>query len=398
MKAWSRVICASIPVASCPASSYDAAGRATPPVRTSFTWRRTTSSLAMFRALVTTVSAGGPGALRAQIGPDGQRPGDRGGRGAAVQTPHHGTRLHQARRRVGDPLLLRSVACGLVAERKVVRDGVDHGAAVGTGDHLLARRAHPGRVGWSPADTCRFSASVVDIDDSPVLGQRLQQSVRAVRTASPCPLLCAYGQRDRAPGRPIRSCSSTLRPSPSPRLPNTGDEMSSDSAASTPYVSGEIANQPELLAPSVGRHRAVRRRAPGRGSAGRGGRLRHVLVHGDGVRRAARGRRRRARPTHSPARSSRRDASTTVLVVISRSGTTTEVLDLIAHHLDPDRRDHRDARLADPRARRPHDRARLRRRAVRRTDPVRDQRRWRCCAPRSARTWRRPRGDCRDGR
>ena len=196
MKTWSRVICASTSVASGPVSSYEA-GRATPPVTTSFTWRRTTSSLAMFSALVTTVSEGS-GALGTQLGADGQRPGDRGGRGAAVQT-HHGARLHQARRRVGDPLLLRSVARGLVAERQVVRDRVDHGAAMRAGDHLLARQLvqiTPDRGGGDP----QFVRGGLDLDP-PVARQHLQQR-------APSGLWCRHASSP-VPGGRARCTSQT---------------------------------------------------------------------------------------------------------------------------------------------------------------------------------------------
>ncbi|CAM5277064.1 hypothetical protein SPURM210S_02850 [Streptomyces purpurascens] len=57
--ATSTVICPSTPSASGPTSSYDWA-RATPPVSTILNWGRTASSLAMFSAFVTMVSAGDP--------------------------------------------------------------------------------------------------------------------------------------------------------------------------------------------------------------------------------------------------------------------------------------------------------------------------------------------------
>ena len=115
----------------------------------------------------------------------------------------------------------------------------------------------------------------------------------------------------------------------------------------------------EEIAPAAGRLAAGSRpgaralrgaAAPGR--VRRGDRLRDVLVHGRGVRRAARGRGPRARPTAFAASELPAGRSYDRVVAISRSGTTTEVLRALASVTRARRGDHRRRRHPGGRRRR----------------------------------------------
>ena len=118
--------------------------------------------------------------------------------------------------------------------------------------------------------------------------------------------------------------------------------MSTD--ANVPHVTREILRQPEAWTRAAQLAADVAGRAP-TGGARRGDRLRHVVVHGRGVRRAARGRGRRARPTPSPRASSPRRRTYDRVVAISRSGTTTEVVRAM-QATSARRGDHRRRRLS----------------------------------------------------
>ena len=95
------------------------------------------------------------------------------------------------------------------------------------------------------------------------------------------------------------------------------------------------------------------------------------MVHGRGLRRAARAARAAARPTASPPASSRPVGAYDRVVAISRSGTTTEVVRAIEATGVTRRRDHGGARQPGGGGRPTTRRARLRRRAVGRADGVR---------------------------
>ena len=109
-------------------------------------------------------------------------------------------------------------------------------------------------------------------------------------------------------------------------------------------------------------------------------RLRHLAVHGPGLRGAARGRRPRPRPTRSrPPRC--RCARYDVVVALSRSGTTTEVAHALMRSAPlAHGGGHRRPRLARRRRGRRGRRARVRRRALGRADALRHHRAQRCCA------------------
>ena len=117
-------------------------------------------------------------------------------------------------------------------------------------------------------------------------------------------------------------------------------------------IEHEVASQPDALA--AGRRRSRRDRTPARHGqpAGRG-RLRHLALHRPGYAALARGGRATARPTPSPPPRCPPAAATTRVVAISRSGTTTEVLDAARPRsaAAPHARDHRRRRQPGRRAR-----------------------------------------------
>ena len=130
----SRVTSLSSAPPSGPTSSNDC-GRTTPPATTIFIRERTSSSLAMFSALVTTVSWA-PSPLVFRSG----RTARARATSVIVVPPLRPTTVpgdDQAGRGLADALLLRRVLGALVAQRQVVRDAVGDRATPGPGDHLL---------------------------------------------------------------------------------------------------------------------------------------------------------------------------------------------------------------------------------------------------------------------
>ena len=71
-----------------------------------------------------------------QVGADGERPGDLGGRGAPVEAGDL-ARQHERGGHGGDPLLFRGVALGLVTQRQIVGDPLGDRAAPDAREHLL---------------------------------------------------------------------------------------------------------------------------------------------------------------------------------------------------------------------------------------------------------------------
>ena len=129
-----------------------------------------------------------------------------------------------------------------------------------------------------------------------------------------------------APGR-ASPARSQRRPSAAPPASRPATTLSqSGRDARCPTSAREIHRQPDAWRRALDLLPRRRRCAPAPGRAGRGDRLRHVVVHGRGLRRAARGRRAAARPTSSPPARCPADATYDRVLAISRSGTTTEVL------------------------------------------------------------------------
>ena len=161
---------------------------------------------------------------------------------------------------------------------------------------------------------------------------------------------CAASTRRSACAVPASPARSPPRPSAAPPAsrPSTSSHLHSGKGRRCPTSALRSSAQPAAWRRAVDAAAVGGAALPQPGGAGRRDRLRHVVVHGRGVRRAARGRG-LGETDFFPASRLPTSRRYDRVVAISRSGTTTEVLDalagsaarrtsIVADAVDPDRR------------------------------------------------------------